>query len=383
MAGVLRRLVAALLASSLVVPASALTASAAPVEPLPPPDDAALRAGLDGLPDSAVTSAQLRVSGHHGRWAGTAGLRDVRTGAGVPENGRFRIGSATKMFTAALVMQLADAGRLRLDDPVQAWLPGVLPTTYPTVTVGQLLNHTSGLPMSTEDAGHEDPAWVVRHRFDWHTPRAVVRSATRQPMAFEPGTRQQYNGVNYFLAGMLVERATGHAYARVLRTRLLRPLGLTDTYLPGRGDVRLRGPHAHGYVRVDGDLVDVTAQSAYSWAEGGLVSTTRDLGRFLRLLMAGRVLPESALAPMLVVPDVPYVGGGPARLTAGLERTELPGGVVVYGKSGRVPGFRTLAVVTRNGGRALSLSLTTTGNGDGSEDPRLMRIALAAFTPDS
>ena len=119
---------------------------------------------------------------------------------------QFRIGSATKMFTASLVLQLAAEGRLGLDDPVQRWLPGALPASYPTVTVGQLLDHTSGLPKSTEDAGHEQPAWVVRHRFDWHSPRAVVRSATRQPMAFAPGTKQQYNGVNYFLAGLVVER---------------------------------------------------------------------------------------------------------------------------------------------------------------------------------
>ena len=265
----------------------------------------------------------------------------------------------------------------------------MLPASYPTITVSQLLDHTSGLPKSTEDLGHEDPAWVVRHRFDWHSPRAVVRSATRQPMVFAPGTKQQYNGVNYFLAGLVVERVTGRSYAHELRTRLLRPLDLDDTYLPGRGQVRLRGPHAHGYVRVHGRLVDVSAQSAYAWAEGGLVSTTHDLGRFLGGLMAGRVVPQPWLDRMLTVPDVPYDGtsggcaqgpdAGHACFTSGLQRTALPGGPVVYGKSGAVPGYRTLVLATPDRGRVLALSLTTTG--DGSGDARLMQVAAAAYAP--
>ena len=297
-----RRILAALTATTVtVLGLSSATSGPAYADRLPPPDHQNLSASIAGLPDDVVTGAQVRVSGRDGSWSGRAGVRDVRTGRPVPDGARFRIGSATKMFTASLVLQLAAEGRLGLDDPVQSWLPGVLPASYATITVGQLLDHTSGLPASTEDAGNDDPAWVVRHRFDWHTPRAVVRSAARQPMAFEPGTKQEYNGVNYFLAGLVVERVTGHAYVHELHARLLEPLGLDDSYLPGRGEVRLRGRHAHGYVRVDGRLVDVTAQSAYAWAEGGMVSTTRDLSRFLGALMAGRVVPQPWLDHMLTV----------------------------------------------------------------------------------
>lgn len=182
-----RRILALLTISAVAGAGLALASPSAAADRLPPPDGAALTAAVSGLPDDAVTSAQARVGGRDGRWSGRSGVRDVRTGRPVPRDAEFRIGSATKMFTAALVLQLAAERRLGLDDAVQRWLPGILPASYPTVTIGQLLEHTSGLPMSTEDAGHEDPAWVVRHRFDWHTPREVVRSATRQPMAFAPG----------------------------------------------------------------------------------------------------------------------------------------------------------------------------------------------------
>ena len=211
---------------------SLVSSTPASADPVPPPVVEQLRASLSGLPDYQVTGAQVRVAGRDGRWTGRSGVRDVRSGRAVPADARFRVGSATKMFTASLVLQLVAEGRLTLTASVQDLLPDLLPESYPTITVGQLLNYTSGLPSSTEDIGHEDPAWVVRHRFDWHAPGAVVRSATRQPMAFEPGTRQQYNGVNYFLAGLLIERVTGHTYAHELRNRLLQPLRLDDTYLP-------------------------------------------------------------------------------------------------------------------------------------------------------
>ena len=189
---------------------------------------------IAGLPDEVVTSAQVRVTGRDGRWAGRSGVRDVRTRRPVPADARFRIGSATKMFTASLVLQLVAEGRLCVSTSrCRPCCPARCRRRTPRSRVGQLLDHTSGLPKSTEDVGHEDPAWMVRHRFDWFSPRAVVRSAIRQPMAFAPGTHQQYNGLNYILAGLVVEAVTGHSFAHELRTRLLRPLALDDTYLPG------------------------------------------------------------------------------------------------------------------------------------------------------
>jgi D-alanyl-D-alanine carboxypeptidase len=309
----------------------------------------------------------------------------------VPADGSFRIGSATKMFTSVVVLQLAAEGRLDLDRPVQHYLPGLLPQSYPDVSIRQLLDHTSGLPVSREDEPASDPAWFVEHRFEGWTPRQVLDSAFTQPMEFAPGTQQHYNGVNYFVAGLLVEKLTGHSFAAEVRSRIARPLGLDNTYVPVDNDPRLRGRHAHGYVDVDGTLVDITEQSPYSWAEGGMVSTSADLTRFVGALFRGRLLPPTQQRALFRVPDVKYGGGGQcsvgpeagrACFSAGLQRTAFPNGVTVWGKSGGVPGYTTAAFATRDLRRVLVYSLTPTGNRDGSEGSYVQNLAGATFDPD-
>lgn len=359
---------------------------------LPPLDPELMAQAIAGLPSGTVTGALVTVGGSAGRWSGTSGLGDVERGTPVPAGGLFRIGSETKMFTAVVVLQLAAEHRIGLDQPVQRYLPGLLPASYPEITVGELLNHTSGLPISTVDAGFSDPAYYVAHRFEGWTPRQIVDSATSQPMAFTPGTKQQYNGVNYYVAGMLIERVTGHSYAAEVRDRIARPLGLRHTYVPRADEFGIRGPHSHGYVDVDGTLVDITRQNPYAWAEGGMVSTSADLTRFVRALFRGDLLPPAQLADMFTVPDVPYVGtggscatgpeAGQACLSMGLDRTRLPNGVTVWGKSGSVVGYTNATFATRDLHRVLAYSLNPTGDRDGSEAPYVQNIAAATFDPD-
>ena len=368
------------------------TLSTGTASALPALDPALLREAIAGLPNATMTGALVTIGGAGGRWSGTSGVADVRTGRQVPSDGTFRIGSATKMFTAVVVLQLVAERRVDLDRSVQHYLPGLLPASYPTITVGQLLDHTSGLPISEVDAPASDPAWFVEHRFEGWTPEQVVDSAVAGPMAFAPGTQQRYNGVNYFVAGMLVEKVTGHSYAHEVRHRITRPLGLRDTYVPNLHDMTVRGRHAHGYVTVDGALVDITEQNAWSWAEGGMVSSSADLTRFVRAVFRGRLLPRAELARMFTVPDVDYTGGGSncrigpdagkACFSMGLTKTTFPNGVTAWGKSGSVPGYTTAAFATRDLRRVMVYSLTPTGNRDGSEGSYVGKIAAATFDPD-
>lgn len=377
-------------ASPAPAPGGGQTRPAGPPE-LPPLDPALFRKAIDGLPNDTATAAVVGVTGRAGRWSGESGVADLRTHKPVSRHGRFRIGSITKVFTAVVALQLAAEHRLDLDRSVQDYLPGLLPASYPPIAVGQLLDHTGGLPLSRVDERQQDPAYFVAHRFEGWTPEEVVASATTAPMEFRPGTRQQYNGVNYFLAGMVIEKVAGHAYADEVARRIVRPLRLRDTYVPAGNDPRIRGRHTHGYVSVDGTPRDVSAQSPWSWAEGGMVSTTGDLGRLLTAVFRGDLLPRDQVARMFRVPDVPYVGAnggcavgpdaGRACFSMGLQRTTFPNGVTVWGKSGSVPGYTSAVFATRDLRRMLVFNLTPTGNRDGSEGPYVQGLAGAAFDP--
>jgi D-alanyl-D-alanine carboxypeptidase len=369
------------------------TVQAAPS--LPPLDPATLDAAIAGLPNSTVTGALVKIGGAAGHWSGTSGIADLRTAAPVRQDGLFRIGSVSKVFTAAVILQLAAEHRIQLDQPVQRYLPGLLPASYPPITVRQLLDHTSGLP-SPDLPFQSDPQWFVDHRFDSWTPEQVVASAVRQPMIFTPGTQQQYAGINYYVAGLLVERVTGHSFAHEVQRRIVRPLGLRHTSVPDRFTMTIPGPHAHGYVTVPADgantLVDVTEQSPWPWAEGGMISTAGDLTTMIRALVGGRLLPPAQMRDLFAVPDVAYtqsdsncqLGIEPGRAcfsAGGIMRVLVAPGVAVWGKTGSRPGYTTGVFTTADLSRTLAYSLTPTGNKDGSEMPYILKIATATFGP--
>jgi D-alanyl-D-alanine carboxypeptidase len=372
---------------------TAPAASAASAAPLPPLNPDLLRAAISGLPNATVTGATVKVAGPAGKWQGTSGVGNTETKAPVPADGSFRIGSTSKVFTAAVILQLVAEHRVDLDQSVQHYLPGTLPASFPKVTVRQVLNHTSGLPSG--NLGYGDAQWYVDHHLQSWTLQEIVADAVKNPMVFTPGTKQQYNGTNYFLAGLLIEKVTGRSYGDEVRRRIIRPVHLRHTYALDRDDVRLPGPHAHGYVAVTENgtttLHDVSEQSPWPSSEGGLISTTADLTRFINALFRGRVVPRPQLREMFTTPDVPYTDGsqcnlgpdaGRACYSVGMTKTALPNGVTVWGKTGSRPGYTSGMFATPDLRRTIVYSLNATGNKDGSEAPYVQRIAAATLDPD-
>ncbi|MER7504702.1 serine hydrolase domain-containing protein [Nonomuraea pusilla] len=355
---------------------------------LPPVNPAALEKAIAGLPTTDATVAEVRVGGSAGSWRGVAGVTDVRTGRPARAGARFRVGSVTKMLTTAVVLQLVAEGRLSLDGTVQEYLPGLLPASYPTIRVGQLLNHTSGLPSPHLT---DDFADVYATRFRTYTPREYVARAVENPVEFEPGTRQHYLNINTFVAALLIEKVTGRSFEREVTGRILRPLGMRDSYLPGE-TVRIRGRHNRAYQVVpegfpdafryrDVYLVDMTDMSVTStWASGDLVSTTADLERFVVALFSGEVVPAPQLELMFTVPDVPTFGTGePAAYTSGMSRAVLPGGLVVYGKTGARYGSAAGVGATRDLSRTLVYAIGSTDAKAQGQNERAMAVSLAAF----
>lgn len=371
---------------------AAVPAFASSPPQLPPLDPAAIRQVVAGLPNADVTGALVRVTGSTGRWSGTSGSADLTTGQKVAADGSFRIGSISKVFTAAIALQLTAEHRLDLDGAVQHYLPGLLPAGYPPVTVGQLLNHTSGLPDGGGDAiwGDGTDQWFVDHRLDGATPEQVVADGLGYPREFEPGTAQQYNGLNTFVLGLIVEKVTDRTFAHEVRSRIAEPLGLRRTYVPDADDPRLPGPYAHGYLTVTGPdgatrEADVTEQSPWPWAEGGMISTAPELDRFMTALFHGRLLPPAQQKLLFTVPDVPNhdnknCPGTHACFSTGLMSAVLPGDLVIWGKTGSRPGYTSGMFATRDTRRRLVYSMTPTGL-SGAEAPYVLGIVAAAFAP--
>lgn len=276
--------------------------------------------------------AELRV-GHGKPWFGTAGVADMTTGRKRQPGEHFRIGSFTKAFVGTVVLQLAADGKPALDDTVAKWLPGVveehLGADGTKITLRQLLNHTSGLPDALP--GQE-------------TPRPE-----------QPGKRFIYSKINYNLAGMIVERATGSTLAEQIDRRIARPLRLTGTYLPG-ADNTMRRPHARHYSKFDQtghptEIHDVTnADLSWAGAAGGMVSTTSDLQRFLRALLGGRLLPSAQQKEMFTTVSTEGSGWVPnTRYGLGVYSQRLSCGVTLWGGGGYIQGSMTYAMGDRQG----------------------------------
>ncbi|MFC9251622.1 serine hydrolase domain-containing protein [Amycolatopsis thailandensis] len=350
---------------------------AAAASDLGKPDPAVLSAAIRGLPDRDTTGALVRVTGESGSWSGTSGVADIRTHAPVRPDGFFRIGSTTKVYTAVMVLQLAQERRIDLEQPVQRYLPGVLPADYPPVPVRTLLDHTSGLP-SVDIPGLYDPQWILAHRYEHWSPRRVVDTALRHPIDFRPGTAQKYTNTAYVTAGMLVEKVTGQSYARNLRDRITDPLGLWRTYYP-EDDPRLPNPAARGYLDVDGKLVDVTEMNqSIPGAAGAIISTAEDLDKFITGLFQGCLLDRSMMPRLFAVPDVPmFDGSGRASYSQGLMKLSL-NGITVWGKTGSRYGYASGIFATRDLSRVVAYSVNPTVKSPDGQPLIVQKIADAA-----
>ncbi|MEU3398496.1 serine hydrolase domain-containing protein [Streptomyces filamentosus] len=378
----LRTLLAAALVLGVAAGPAALSpafAAHVPAAAVAGPD---LSAALAGLPRADATAALVRVGGTEGSWTGAAGVHDLESGAPADPAGRFRAGSVTKVFTAAVVLRLAEECRIDLDRTARSYLPELIPGRYATVTVRQLLNHTHGIP-AARLPGETVEEWYER-RFAVYEPEELVRDATAQPREFRPGTRQHYLNIGYTIAGLIVERVTGDTYEHAVERRVLRPLGLRDTYLPGR-EAGIRGPHNHGYQRMrldDGTtgLRDVSVWRATDgWAAGDLISTTADLERFTRALFAGRVVRGPLLEEMFTLPRVAdLTSGAPAAYSAGLSMKRL-GGREVWGKTGGRWGYNAAIASTRHGERTLVYSVNATDAKGQDMNRTALGLMIAAY----
>ncbi|MET9669534.1 serine hydrolase domain-containing protein [Streptomyces sp. NPDC006475] len=353
--------------ASPAAPAADSVAAAAPAAPagaaagattLPSPDLTALREALRSALAKGAPGAMARIDDHGAVRRLTEGVADKATGRAMNTDDRFRIGSVTKTFTSVVVLQLVDEGRLDLDTSVNTYLPGLLPDDR--ITVRHLLSHRSGLHDYTDEMfARTVPGFeAVRNKVFSH--RELVKLSLEKPLTVEPGTTHAYSNTNFVVAGMLIEKATGHTVQTEYRDRIIKPLKLTDTFYVHPGTA-VPGRHVKGYLRPDeagAPLVDSTRQTA-SWAQsaGAMISSTHDLNTFVSALLRGKLMSPARLAQMQEwVPVNSTQGYG-----LGLRRRDLSCGVSVYGHTGTVQGYYTYSFTSKDGKRTIT-SLANTSN---------------------
>ncbi|MGW2084743.1 serine hydrolase domain-containing protein [Streptomyces sp. NPDC001880] len=342
----------------------------------------ATRAALHDLVEKGgLPGVAARTMDSRGSWYGSAGYADTATGRERSPGDHFRGASITKTFIATVLLQLEAEGRLSLDDTVETWLPGLVRGNGydgSRITLRRLLNHTSGIANYTEDPEFVHNAagpGFPEHRYDTHTPEELVGIALKYPPQPDPEKAPSYSNTNFVIAGMVIEKATGHSYAQEVTRRIIRPLNLRGTSFPGTSP-RMPDPHPVGYSRFhqdapDAEIHDATEQNM-TWlgAAGDIISTAGDLNRFQRSLIRGELLPPAQMEEML--DEVPLGDGIGYGL--GVEFAQLSCGVKVVGKGGRTNGSLSAMVGTPDGKHQLTFNV----NGDWLQDGSLYVNAIEA-----
>ncbi|XVV10469.1 serine hydrolase domain-containing protein [Actinoplanes sp. CA-131856] len=332
-----RALIALIATAGLIAPAAPAVAGTS-----------VLQDKLDAVHAAGMPGAFAEVRDGKKRWTPTTGVIDVKTGEPVRDGLRHRVGSISKTFLATTVLQLSGERRLDLDAPIGRYLPRLVPAEVGRrVTLRTLLNHTSGIGDYDSELikTAED---VVTLCETIYRPEQLARIGLAAAPT-EPGV-YSYSNTNYVLAGLIVEKVTGHSYRSEITKRVLKPLGLRDTYFEG-ADPLIRGPHMRAYVPwYEGELRDFTrCNMTWGWAAGEIVSTARDLNVFYRALLTGKLLKPSLLAAMqTTVPD--GTGGG---YGLGLYYVDLPCGRV-WGHDGGTIGHVTVSWHSGDGVRQVT-----------------------------
>jgi TolB protein len=295
------------------------------------------------MPPGASGIVYVSVGGKE--YAATTGTRRPKA------DQRFRIGSVTKTFTATIVFQLMQEGKLRLDSTLNELLPGVVPRGEET-TIRHLLGHRSGLANITEY-----PRWLDRaERSPSTSPINTLRFAASKPLVFTPGSRERYSNTNYIALGLVIEKVTGRSYAEELEERILDPLGLERTELPT--------------TRRLADLDDAGYNPNLPWAAGAIVSNAHDLSRFFSALLSGRVLSAASLKAMKDTAKHGVFGTG-----LGIFSTDLACGRS-FGHLGAILDYQTLVTASEEGDHVAVVSLHGSGY-----IPWLGRALLCAELP--
>jgi CubicO group peptidase (beta-lactamase class C family) len=255
---------------------------------------------------------------------------------------KFRLGSITKQFTAAAILQLIDQGKLSVDDPISKYYVDA-PAAWSKVTIKHLLTHTSGIPSYTAL-----PGFFEKSSMSPLSPDGIIKLTRDMPLEFEPGTKYNYDNTGYILLGYVIEKVSGETYAGYVAKHIFTPLGMKDTGYDV-SDLILRH-RASGYKPTkDGwknaDYLDMTLP----YAAGSLYSTTGDLLIWDRALTEGKILTPASRQAMFTDYGNHYGFGWGIKPVAGHDQVSHGGGINGFSTGiSRYPKDGVVAIVLAN-----------------------------------
>jgi len=330
----------------------------------------ALRSALDAVHRAGMPGVYAEVRGGGEVWRDASGVADVRTGRPVRPGMRQRVGSITKTFTAAAVMQQVEKGRIGLDAPIGRYLPGLVPGERGNrITVRMLLNHTSGIPeylpyafpsLQSFPSG-TSAASLDDNRFRQFSQAELIQMGLTAPPTGEPGgTTGVYSNTNYLLLDQLLRQVTGTTAEEYITRNVIERAGLRHTTFPA--GARIEGPHPRMYEALYGLIEPPRDYSVYnmSWVSTGaaLVSTVEDVNRFYEMLFSGKIVKRSSLAQMQrTIPVLTQDGHQTIDYGLGLQRFTTAGCGVFWGHDGTVWGAQTVSRTSADGKRQLTVAM--------------------------
>ena len=213
------------------------------------------------------------------------------------EANRFRIGSITKMFTATMILQLIEEGKLKLTDTLEKFLPQV--PNANKITILQVLSHRSGIPNIFREQNAQGNVKTNPMTKEEHL--SLIVKATPD---FEPDAKSLYSNSGYFVLGLIIEKLTGKSYERVLKEKIAAKIGLNDTYVAtGNIDVNKNESLTY-FIFPGGDWKQVTeTHPSLLFSAGAIVSTPNDLAKFILALFDGKIVSKKSLELMKTMRD--------------------------------------------------------------------------------
>ena len=278
------------------------------------------------------------------------GFADLELNTPTPARAVYEIGSVTKQFTAAAILQLRDAGKLSLTDNISKYLPDY-PTQGHTITVGQLLDHTSGMKDYTSLPKFGDIASRTLPR------DSLIAMFKVQPFDFKPGELQLYTNSAYFLAGLIIEKTSGESYAAYIKKHLFDKAGMPDSRYCSESAIIPR--KAHGYDMGAKGLENKAPLShVYPFSAGSICSTAGDIAAWNRALHGGKVL--SAAAYRDITTPSRLNDGTTIRYAKGLAIHTFDGRRVIE-HAGGIPGFLSQSTYYPDGDVIIVVLINTGG----------------------